>query len=368
MVFRIDDSNIHDLVHNYIKEPHLLPNELMRDGKPIPIGKWDVSRVMSMAGLFANKHNFNEDISEWNVSNVVTMRQMFYNTMCFNQDLSRWNTGKVVDMCQMFHYAVSFNKPIGTWDTKNVMNMKGMFQNTYHFNQPIGDWDVSNVVVMESMFNCAMAFNQDLSEWNTGKVVNMKDMFNNAREFNQPIGDWDVSNVRYMSNMFGDANKFNQDLSRWKIHKLCENHNMFNGYTSMIFPWPFYKKIIQAVIPVDKSTMFENVYSCETENLYEVVMRKSGDQYDNWVFIHYFGDKRCVKHYAVPNSGIEYFVQKIEGKKSKFVNLKALGIIIDDEFAKDYLIDVFKCKDNCPKLYLIDDTKLHRIYIAEYFV
>ena len=48
------------------------------------IKDWNVTRVTNMSRLFANKRNFNEDISTWDVSNVTTMEYMFHKASSFN--------------------------------------------------------------------------------------------------------------------------------------------------------------------------------------------------------------------------------------------------------------------------------------------
>ena len=71
---------------------------------------WDVSSVTDMQQAFANKENFNADISQWNVSNVSIMRNMFFGAHSFNQDITGWNTANVSVMDQMFYEAYVFNQ------------------------------------------------------------------------------------------------------------------------------------------------------------------------------------------------------------------------------------------------------------------
>ena len=59
------------------------------------ISTWDVSGVTDMEGLFAQKMEFNDDITSWDVSNVTNMKQMFKNARAFNQDISGWDVSKV---------------------------------------------------------------------------------------------------------------------------------------------------------------------------------------------------------------------------------------------------------------------------------
>ena len=92
-----------------------------------PIGRWNVSHVTNLAGLFAHATGFNEDISAWDVSHVVTMQGLFHGATAFNQPLSLWNVSQVVDMRQMFRGATAFNHSLASWDTSRVTKMSEMF-------------------------------------------------------------------------------------------------------------------------------------------------------------------------------------------------------------------------------------------------
>ena len=51
---------------------------------------------------------------DWDVSLVTSMADLFYERTQFNQDLSRWNTGSVTDMTYMFEEASSFNQDLSS--------------------------------------------------------------------------------------------------------------------------------------------------------------------------------------------------------------------------------------------------------------
>ena len=206
----ITNENIRDLVGQYFKSVHGLPQDL----RTKPIGEWDVSLVTDMNGLFEDAVPFNEPIGNWNVSNVTDMSYMFLNALSFNQPIGQWNVSKVTNMSGMFSGS-SFNQPIGDWDVSNVANMETMFYEANAFNQPIGDWDVSKVANMAYMF-AASPFNQPIGQWNVSNVTNMSHMFYKANAFNQPIGDWDVSNVTSMAYMFAGSS-FNQPIGQWDV-------------------------------------------------------------------------------------------------------------------------------------------------------
>ncbi len=48
-----------------------------------PIGKWDVSKVTTMKGMFREARAFNQPIGNWDVSKVATMRSMFSDAIKF---------------------------------------------------------------------------------------------------------------------------------------------------------------------------------------------------------------------------------------------------------------------------------------------
>ena len=53
------------------------------------IGKWDVSSVTDMSGMFRGAYAFNQDIGQWDVSKVTDMSDVVYCARAFNQDI-RW--------------------------------------------------------------------------------------------------------------------------------------------------------------------------------------------------------------------------------------------------------------------------------------
>ena len=174
----------------------------------VPIGKWDVSAVTSMSGLFMLNEFFNQPLVEWDVRNVNAMDFMFYGAKSFNQILSQWDVRKVTTTNAMFEGAATFNGDISTWEVSSLQSMVWMFKDASHFNG-------------------------DLSQWDVSKVTNMVEVFSGAYEFNQDISWWDTSSVTKMNQMFYGALAFNHDLSFWDISKLTSDgtKNMFAGNT-----------------------------------------------------------------------------------------------------------------------------------------
>jgi len=188
------------------------------------IGNWDVSNVITMAGMFASATAFNNggssSINNWDTSSVTNMRHMF-ELSSFNQPIGDWDVSNVTDMFQMFRDTNAFNQYIGDWDTSNVTFMAEIFRSATAFDQDIGGWDVSNLnpFSFRNMFDFATAFNNggspSINNWNTSNATDMEQMFRGAESFNQSIVSWDVSNVTNMSEMFREATAFNQNLSPW---------------------------------------------------------------------------------------------------------------------------------------------------------
>jgi hypothetical protein len=238
----ITDENIHMLVKNYCKQKEKLPEDL----KNVPIGKWDISRVRYLAGLFERIPEFNEPL-QWDTSNVVTMERMFSGCEKFNQPL-RWNVKKVKNMVGMFSGCTEFDQPL-KWETDSlettsnmfsncvkfnqrldwkmgkVHNLYGMFLNCKRFNQPL-EWDVSQVIQMYMVFKDCLEFNQPL-RWNVKNVTNMMYMFHGCEEFDQPL-KWETDSLLYTCFMFKGCIKFNQRLD-WKMGKVQTISDMFFG-------------------------------------------------------------------------------------------------------------------------------------------
>lgn len=151
----------------------IIKAEVEEKGWNCSLNHIDVSRITDMSYLFGdnwsdtcyNLEKFNGNISMWNVSKIITMEGMFLHNKDFNRDISRWDVSNVKNMQGMFCNAESFNQPIGNWDVSNVINMEDMFCHAKSFNQPIGNWNISNVEDMGGIFYEANSFNQDLSRW-----------------------------------------------------------------------------------------------------------------------------------------------------------------------------------------------------------
>jgi surface protein len=193
---------------------------------------WDTSNVVNMAGTFQLAYSFHSNLSGWDVSKVENMEEMFQAAGVFNGSISQWDVGRVTSMAYMFHSATLFNSDLSLWDVRKVANMRSMFALTRDFSSDLSEWDVSNVEIMTGMFGEAMSFEGDLSTWNVSKVQSMDYIFFGARQFDSNLSLWDVSNVATMQFMFQNADRFNQDISMWNISNVQTMNSMFYNATS----------------------------------------------------------------------------------------------------------------------------------------
>ncbi|WP_109853481.1 BspA family leucine-rich repeat surface protein [Aquimarina sp. AU58] len=192
----------------------------------------NLSKVTSIAGLFANCAKFNAGLNDWDVSTITDMRSVFDNATSFNGDLSQWDVSKVTNMKEMFANSIKFNGDLSNWDVSSVTDMASMFYKALSFSGDISQWDVSKITDMTGLFYGATAFNGDLSKWDVSNVIRMRSVFIGATAFNGDISQWDVSNVTDMGSMFSGATSFNGDLSKWNVSKVTNMRSMFWKATS----------------------------------------------------------------------------------------------------------------------------------------
>ena len=110
------------------------------------------SRITSLNNIFAQRSEFNQDISHWDVSNVTDMAGLFYANAKFNQDLSYWDVSKVTTMDAMFSYCSVYNNNISKWNTSNVTIMQLMFEQAKVFSQDLSSWCVEKIKSEPSTF------------------------------------------------------------------------------------------------------------------------------------------------------------------------------------------------------------------------
>jgi len=246
------------------------------------IGDWNTSKVTQMGSMFLGASIFNNGLASgvagtmaWNTGSCTNMSLMFYNATSFNQDIGLFNVSKVVSFAGMFWNCISYNNgdninPINNWVLNTTVganiDMSLMFRTqvagTMKFNRPIDSWNVSEVTNMSNMFsrfNSAItSFNQPLANWervgsSLAKVTNMSEMFSGSK-LNYPIGNWNTSGVTNMYAMFLDNIEFNQDISTWNVSKVTNMQDMFYGAT--IFNQPIGSWNINTTSNVSMARMF----------------------------------------------------------------------------------------------------------------
>ena len=126
------DGGIHTAVNLRCRDP------VAAKARYGPIASWDTSGITDMYRLFADKEDFNEDISRWNVSNVVDMTAMFSYATSFSGDLSCWDVGQVKGMNCMFEGATSFTGDLSSWEVGQVKSMDYTFFGAASFTHQLG--------------------------------------------------------------------------------------------------------------------------------------------------------------------------------------------------------------------------------------
>jgi len=249
-----------------------------------PANSWDVTKVKTMDGLFAEHIHCNLAIDGWRTDSVVDMSGMFREAKAFNQPLTSWRTDAVVDMSGMFSEARAFNQDIDSWQVDSVVDMTTMFYDLNVFNQPLDSWRPDAVKTTENMFTGAQAFNQPLDSWRTSSATSFRymfkstgscewsdgsddygsyndvsgsyvvdptrtrecagfsqnldswqtesvtttyGMFDNAATFNQPLTSWQTGSLETTYTMFESAESFNQNINAWQMDKVTKMANMF---------------------------------------------------------------------------------------------------------------------------------------------
>ena len=162
-------EELQEAVNKYLVNPE--DTELERYGA---FPEWDTSAVTDMSYLFANKKDFNENISGWNIGKVKNMEGMFSGATNFNNG----------------------EKPL-KWDTSGVENMKAMFMNAETFSQHLNEWNMDKVTFdkVMNMFTGAHNFSVlYLPEKINGQNIN-RQILQNMSFQNDDWIDWNEMRV-----------------------------------------------------------------------------------------------------------------------------------------------------------------------------
>jgi surface protein len=90
----IDDTNFYQAINTCLSTN---PEDGMcSDSEYGAMPDWDVISVTDMSAAFAEKSDFNGDISNWDVRRVKNMSGMFFGASAFNQDIGSWDVRSVI--------------------------------------------------------------------------------------------------------------------------------------------------------------------------------------------------------------------------------------------------------------------------------
>jgi surface protein len=142
------------------------------DGPHKHLNRWDTSNVTNMSSLFSNcerlKRIFDERYEiNWDTSHVVKMDMMFALSRAYLGDayLSEFNVSNVISAAGMFLYCEKFTADLSSWDVSKLEDAESMFSGCRKFNSDISNWDVGNIKRPDNMFEGCKKFNRDLSKW-----------------------------------------------------------------------------------------------------------------------------------------------------------------------------------------------------------
>ncbi|EAS20305.1 conserved hypothetical protein [Flavobacteria bacterium BBFL7] len=306
----------------------------------------DLSLCNSMAHMFHNAGQFNDDINNWDVSNITDMSDLFYGVYSFNQALNNWDVSSVTDMSRMFLYASNFNQPLSNWDTANVINMGSMFQAASSFNSNINNWDVSNVSNISHMFYNANSFNQDISNWDVSNVNAIDYLFYRATSFNQNISNWDVSNITNMDRMFTIASSFNQNISSWDVSNVTSMIEMFEYATSFNQPidnWDVSNVTIMQDMFVHATSFNQNISSWDVSNVTDMDdmfynATSFNQPLNNWDFNQYLNPRRFVAFSGLDTNNYDKLLQRFVNLGMQYKTLNSFGLTYCDSFSRNILL------------------------------
>ena len=125
----------------------LMPNIQIQDQQVVDVLQWGENEWILLNGMFLNNHNITtfSATDAPDLSKAISLNGMFFNCRNFNEDISSWDVGNITNMRGMFEQADAFNKDISSWNVINVTDMGFMFYDATAFNQDLSSWDVRNV-------------------------------------------------------------------------------------------------------------------------------------------------------------------------------------------------------------------------------
>ena len=252
-------------------------------------GKWDITNINNMEGLFWNCWNLthiSNNIFQWNTINLRNIHGMFFGcvNMIYLPNISKWNTNNLESMTELFHYCESLRKvpdiskynlekitslnlifadckflkslpDISNWNTNNITEFIGLFEDCESIESlpDISKWNTNNLKTLDRVFNCCKALKSlpDISKWNIDNVTSMQFLFQGCANLNSlpDISKWNTEKVTSMQGMFNSCVSLTElpDISKWNTSNVINMDRLFNM--------------------CDKLKSFPNISSWDTKNL-----------------------------------------------------------------------------------------------------
>ena len=212
------------------------------------IGKWDVTNINNMEGLFWKCWNLiyiSNNISKWNTINLQNIHGMFFGcvNILYLPDISNWNTNNLESITELFHYCESIrNVPdISKWNIEKIKSQNLIFADCKSLKSlpDISNWNTDNITEFIGLFeDCASLESlPDISEWKTNNLKTLDRVFNCCKELKSlpDISKWNTDNVTSMQFLFQGCANLNSlpDISKWNTEKVTSMQGMFNSCTSL---------------------------------------------------------------------------------------------------------------------------------------
>ena len=269
----------------------------------------NVTNMSWMFGICGSLTNIN--FSNLNTQNVTDMSYMFYSCSSLSKiDLSNFNTQNVKDMTGMFQYCDSLiNIDLANLNTQNVKDMHCMFKSCDSLkNIDLSNLNTQNVESMSYLFqDCKSLININLSNLNTQNVKYMDFMFQCCKSLTTiNLSNLNTQNVSIIENMFFGCESLTKvDLSNFDTHKVYNMSGMFMNC---------------------KSLQYVDLSNFNTQNV----------QYMNSMF----QNCKSLTNVNLSNFNIQN-VKHMEGIFAWCKSLKKEGIIVKDQYFKNYIDNYF---------------------------
>jgi hypothetical protein len=175
---------------------------------------WDTSSVTTVGNMFYLATNFNGNINGWDLRNCNNMTYMLAggssNKNIFNKPLNNWLLGTTnKSMANMFNNTSNFNQDITGWDVTKVTSMNNMFNSSQSFNQNLSSWVLTNCTTALRMFFLADNFNQDLGSMTLGASLT---------DVNYMFYFGATTNENYTSTIVGWANQVFSNSAPYNVN------------------------------------------------------------------------------------------------------------------------------------------------------